>query len=50
MLSANATYHARRLGFNAGFNRFSQSITAAGAPPANVNSYYVGVNRWFSFF
>jgi hypothetical protein len=50
LLSANLTYHARRLGFNAGFTRFSQSITAAGALPANVNSYYVGVNRWFSFF
>jgi hypothetical protein len=50
LFSANVQYHARRLGFSAGFNRFSQSITAAGAPPANVNSYYVGVNRWFSFF
>jgi len=50
LFSANIEYHARRLGFSAGYNHFSQSVAAGGTPPAKVNSYYVGVNRWFGFF
>ena len=51
LYSANIEYHARRLGFSAGFNHFSQSVgAAAGTAPANVNSYFVGINRWFGFF
>jgi hypothetical protein len=50
MFNGSVQYQARRLGFTAGLERFSQSISAAGTPPANVNAYYVGVNRWFSFF
>ncbi len=50
MFSANVQYHARRLTFDAGFERFSQTIGILGTSPANVNSYFVGVSRWFGFF
>jgi hypothetical protein len=43
-------YHLRRIGLLAGYTRFSQSISAANAPPGTANSYFVGVSRWFDFF
>jgi len=50
LLSTQIQYAVRRLGISAGFTRFSQSVGVAGAATAKVNSYYFGVNRWFSFF
>lgn len=43
-------YRVRRMGFMAGFTRFSQGISAGGAPAAAISSYYVGINRWINFF
>jgi hypothetical protein len=40
----------RKLYFNAGFTRFQQSVSAAGAPPSMLNSYFFGVSRWFNVF
>jgi hypothetical protein len=42
-------YHLRRIGLQAGYTRFTQGISAVGAP-ANTTSYFVGVSRWFDFF
>ena len=50
LYSANIEYHARRLSFSAGYNHFSQSVGASQSAPANLNSYFVGINRWFGFF
>jgi hypothetical protein len=42
-------YHLRRIGLQAGYTRFTQGISAIGAP-ANATSYFVGITRWFDFF
>ena len=33
-----------------GYTRFYQGVSASGSPAATNNSFYIGVNRWFSFF
>ena len=43
-------YHLRRIGFEAGYTKFRQGISAAGLPPATDNSFFVGFSRWFNFF
>lgn len=47
--NAQMQYHLRRIGLQAGYTRFTQGISAVGAP-ANTTSYFVGVSRWFDFF
>ncbi len=47
--NAQLQYHLRRIGLQAGYTRFSQGISAIGAP-VNTTSYFVGVSRWFDFF
>ncbi len=42
-------YHFRRIGLQAGYTRFTQGISAVGAP-ANTTSYFVGISRWFDLF
>ena len=42
-------YHLRRIGLQAGYTRFTQGISAVGAP-ANTTAYFVGISRWFDFF
>ena len=42
-------YHLRRIGVLAGYTRFTQGISAVGAP-ANTTSYFIGISRWFDFF
>jgi hypothetical protein len=42
-------YHLRRIGLQAGYTRFTQGISAVGAP-ANTTVYFVGISRWFDFF
>jgi len=42
-------YHLRKIGLQAGYLRFSQGISAIGAP-VNTTSFYVGITRWFDFF
>jgi hypothetical protein len=48
--NAQLQYHFRRMGFLAGYTKFSQGISAAGSPAAGVSSYYVGISRWVHFF
>jgi hypothetical protein len=47
--NAQMQYHLRRIGLQAGYTRFTQGISAVGAP-ANTTSYFVGISRWFDFF
>jgi hypothetical protein len=50
IFNAQVQYHLRRIGFQAGYTRFRQSISAGGAPPADTSSYFVGISRWFDIF
>jgi len=47
---AQLQYRLRRISLLAGFTKFSQGISAAGTPPGNEYSYFIGVSRWISFF
>jgi hypothetical protein len=49
VFTAQLQYHLRRIGLMAGYTRFSQGISAIGAP-ATSTSFYVGFSRWFNFF
>jgi hypothetical protein len=49
IFNAQMQYHLRRIGLQAGYTRFTQGISAFGAP-ANTTSYFVGISRWFDFF
>jgi len=43
-------YNFRKLVLRAGFTRAHQGISASGLPPTTVNSYFVGISRWFNVF
>jgi hypothetical protein len=47
--NAQLQYRLRRIGLLAGYTRFTQGISAVGAP-VNSTSYFVGMTRWFDFF
>jgi hypothetical protein len=49
VFNAQMQYHLRKIGLQAGYTRFTQGISAIGAP-VNNNSFYVGMTRWFDFF
>jgi hypothetical protein len=49
IFNAQMQYHLRRIGLQAGYTRFTQGISAIGAP-ASTTSYFVGITRWFDFF
>jgi hypothetical protein len=49
IFNAQMQYHLRRIGLQAGYTRFTQGISAIGAP-VNSTSYFVGISRWFDFF
>ena len=49
IFNAQMQYHLRRIGLQAGYTRFTQGISAVGAP-ANTTAYFVGISRWFDFF
>ena len=48
--NAYVQYQFRQLGMNGGYTRLVQGFSASGLPPANFNSIYIGVYRWFNFF
>ena len=50
IFNAQVQYHLRRIGVLGGFTRFTQGISATGAPPGTANSFFIGVSRWFDFF
>ncbi len=43
-------YRFRQIGMTGGYTRLIQGFSASGLPAANVNSFSVGVYRWFNFF
>ena len=49
ILNAQMQYRLRRISLVAGYTRFTQGISAIGAP-VNSTSYFAGVSRWFDFF
>jgi hypothetical protein len=49
VINAQMQYHLRKIGLQAGYLRFTQGISAIGAP-VNTTSFYVGMTRWFDFF
>jgi hypothetical protein len=49
VFNAQMQYHLRRIGLQAGYTRFTQGISAVGAP-VNSTSFFVGISRWFDFF
>jgi hypothetical protein len=49
ILNAQLQYHLRKITLQAGYTRFTQGISAIGAP-VNNTSYFVGMTRYFDFF
>jgi hypothetical protein len=43
-------YRLRKITVLGGFTKFSQGISAAGTPPGNDYSYFIGASRWLNFF
>jgi hypothetical protein len=43
-------YRLRQITLLSGFTKFSQGVSAAGTPPGNQYSYFIGVSRWINFF
>ena len=43
-------YRFRQMWFTAGYSKFVQGFSASNAAPADVNTFYFGVQRWFNFF
>jgi len=43
-------YHFRQMWFTAGYSKFVQGFSTSNTAPANINTYYFGVQRWFNFF
>jgi hypothetical protein len=43
-------YQYRQMFLTGGYSRFVQGFSASGTAPAQLNSFYVGVQRWFNFF
>jgi len=43
-------YQFRQMFFIGGYSKFVQGFSASGTPPSQLNSFYVGVQRWFNFF
>src|SRR6202030_219541 len=48
IFNAQMQYHLRRIGLQAGYTRFTQGISAFGAP-VNNTTFFVGMTRWFDF-
>jgi hypothetical protein len=48
--NAYLQYKFRKLFFTAGYSRLLQGFSASTLPPALVNTYYVGISRWFNIF
>jgi len=49
-LGSRVDYQFRKVYFYAGYIRLRQVVTAAGAPPTSLTTYYFGLSRWFNFF
>jgi hypothetical protein len=43
-------YQFRKMYLTGGYSQLQQGFSASGSPPANVSSFFIGVQRWFNFF
>jgi hypothetical protein len=43
-------YHFRQVNLTGGYTRLVQGFSASPLPPANLNSFSIGLSRWFDFF
>jgi hypothetical protein len=50
ILNARLRYRVRKMYLDSGYTQFQQNIGAAGSKPSVINSYYVGISRWFNVF
>lgn len=50
LVNGRLEYRLRKLWVIGGFTRYRQGISASGAPPSVVNSYSIGISRWFNVF
>jgi len=50
IFNAQMQYHLRKINMLAGYTRFTQGISAFGALPGSVNSYFIGVSRWVNLY
>jgi hypothetical protein len=50
ILNARLRYRVRKMYLDSGYTRFQQNIGAPGSKPSMVNSYFVGISRWFNVF
>jgi len=50
LVNALVQYRVRKLYLMSGYTRFQQGIGATGLQPQTINSYYVGISRWFDVF
>ncbi|HXY50612.1 MAG TPA: hypothetical protein VEI01_14250 [Terriglobales bacterium] len=50
LLTGQLQYRFRKIQLQAGYYMLTQGISASGAPPGTVTSYFAGVSRWFDLF
>jgi hypothetical protein len=50
LIDAQLRYRFRRVGLQAGYDRYNQGFTALGTGSGIVNAYFVGISRYFDFF
>jgi hypothetical protein len=48
-LGVTTHYQWRKMYFVGGYSQFMQGISVAGIPASRLSSFYLGVNRWFSW-
>jgi len=48
--SAFVQYQFRQVGVRGGYSRLEQGFSGSGTAPENLNSFSIGIYRWFSFF
>ncbi len=50
MLTSRVEWRMRKLFINGGFTRFEQGVSGLNTMPTTINSYYIGISRWFNVF
>lgn len=50
MLTGRLEYRLRKMYLNSGFTRFQQDFGAGRSRPTDINTYFIGISRWFNVF
>jgi hypothetical protein len=50
VFSSFVQYHFRQLNINGGYSRLIQGFSASTLPQENLNSFSIGISRWFNLF